>query len=592
MIVRPSYCNRKSSVIFCDCQVNKAIHKIEKPPKESERNKMSFFSSMIWIALSFLFFTVMVAVISAWKTRDDKLDTAEGYFLAGRGLPGIVIAGSLLLTNLSAEQLVGTNGQGWASNMSPIGWEVGALFTLFALALWFLPTYLKMGTTTIPQLMEARFGRGTKLMFSFVIVVMYSILNLPVILYSGAVVFENIFDISGIFGISKFQAVAILCVVIGIIGGCYAIFGGLKAVAVSDTINGIGLIIGGLMIPFLALALLGHETTGGGLVEGVKYLVQTEPEKLNAWASWDAAEPALPWPLIFTGMFFNNLYWWCTNQSFVQRALAAKSLKEGQKGAIYCGFLKTIGFFYLVLPGVIAYHLPSIQDKLAAAGSSAIDFAYPALVSAVVPKPVMGFFAAVLFGAILSSFNSVLNSASTMFTLDLYRTAINPKASDMQCVKVGKIYGTCAGAVAICVAPFVMFAQGITTFLNSMSQFVSLPILFTVLGALIFRKAPKYAPKVITAVHVIAYGAFMILKPCYPTSGEPIHYLYAIAVLFVVEFAIMWYLNKYRGTEEYVPADVGAVDLTPWKYRHIVCIIGIILAIGIYILFSPIGIAA
>ena len=553
---------------------------------------MSFFSSMIWIALSFLFFTVMVAVISAWKTRDDKLDTAEGYFLAGRGLPGIVIAGSLLLTNLSAEQLVGTNGQGWASNMSPIGWEVGALFTLFALALWFLPTYLKMGTTTIPQLMEARFGRGTKLMFSFVIVVMYSILNLPVILYSGAVVFENIFDISGIFGISKFQSVAILCVVIGIIGGCYAIFGGLKAVAVSDTINGIGLIIGGLMIPFLALTLLGHETTGGGLVEGVKYLVQTEPEKLNAWASWDAAEPALPWPLIFTGMFFNNLYWWCTNQSFVQRALAAKSLKEGQKGAIYCGFLKTIGFFYLVLPGVIAYHLPSIQDKLAAAGSSAIDFAYPALVSAVVPKPVMGFFAAVLFGAILSSFNSVLNSASTMFTLDLYRTAINPKASDMQCVKVGKIYGTCAGAVAICVAPFVMFAQGITTFLNSMSQFVSLPILFTVLGALIFRKAPKYAPKVITAVHVIAYGAFMILKPCYPTSGEPIHYLYAIAVLFVVEFAIMWYLNKYRGTEEYVPADVGAVDLTPWRYRHIVCIIGIILAIGIYILFSPIGIAA
>ena len=137
-----------------------------------------------------------------------------------------------------------------------------------------------------------------------------------------------------------------------------------------------------------------------------------------------------------------------------------------------------------------------------------------------------------------------------------------------------------------------MNAGGITTFLNSMSQFVSLPILFTVLGALIFRKAPKYAPKVITAVHVIAYGAFMILKPCYPTSGEPIHYLYAIAVLFVVEFAIMWYLNKYRGTEDYVPADVGAVDLTPWKYRHIVCIIGIILAIGIYILFSPIGIAA
>ena len=466
------------------------------------------------------------------------------------------------------------------------------MFTLLVLAYYFLPKYLKMGAMTIPSLMEERYGKGTKTMFSLVIVVMYSILNLPVILYSGAVVFEQIFDISGILGTSKFMAVAILCLIIGIIGGCYAIFGGLKAVAVSDTINGIGLIIGGLMIPFLGFAALSAATGGHGIMDGIKYMVEADPAKMNAINAWNAPEPEVPWPLIITGMFFNNLYWWCTNQSFVQRSLAAKSLKEGQKGAIFCGFLKCLGPLYLVIPGVIAFYLPSIQDKLTAAGSSAIDFAYPALVSAVVPKPVMGFFAAVLFGAILSSFNSVLNSASTMFTLDLYRTAINPKASDMQCVKVGKIYGTCAGAVAICVAPFVMFAQGITTFLNSMSQFVSLPILFTVLGALIFRKAPKYAPKVITAVHVIAYGAFMILKPCYPTSGEPIHYLYAIAVLFVVEFAIMWYLNKYRGTEDYVPADVGAVDLTPWKYRHIVCIIGIILAIGIYILFSPIGIAA
>ena len=241
---------------------------------------------------------------------------------------------------------------------------------------------------------------------------------------------------------------------------------------------------------------------------------------------------------------------------------------------------------YLALPGVIAYALFELQGDQV----SMMDEAYPQLVSQVVPAPLMGFFAAVMLGAILSSFNSVLNSASTMFTLDLYRTAINPKASDMQCVKAGKIYGTCAGAVAICVAPFVMFAQGITTFLNSMSQFVSLPILFTVLGALIFRKAPKYAPKVITAVHVIAYGAFMILKPCYPTSGEPIHYLYAIAVLFVVEFAIMWYLNKYRGTEDYVPADVGAVDLTPWKYRIVASVAIMLFVLVVYLAFSPLGI--
>lgn len=557
---------------------------------------MGFFSSTTWIILTFLFFTAMVAVIAAWKTRGDNLETAEGYFLAGRGLPGIVIAGSLLLTNLSAEQLVGTNGQGWGSNMSPIGWEVGSLFTLFALAYFFLPTYLKMGTTTMPQLMEQRFGRNVRMMFSLIIVVMYSILNLPVILYSGAVVFVRIFNLDALFGGNQFLSIAVLCVIIGIIGGCYAIFGGLKAVAVSDTINGIGLIIGGLMIPFLGLALLGKETSGGGMLDGFMYMVQTEPSKLNAWAQWDAGEPALPWPLIFTGMLFNNLYWWCCNQSFVQRSLAAKSLKEGQKGAIFCGFLKTLGFFYLVLPGVIAYFLPSIQDTLQAAGSSAIDFAYPALVSAVVPKPLMGFFAAVLFGAILSSFNSVLNSASTMFTLDLFKPILCPGKTDAYYVKVAKIYGTCAGIIAICISPFVMYANGITTFLNSLSQFVSLPILFTVLAAIAFRRVPHYTPYLITVIHIVAYGAYMLMKPTYAIFGgsnEQIHYLYAMAVLFVVELIIMLVLNrKSSGREEWVAPDAGTVDLTPWKYRHIVCAIGIVIAVGIYIFFSPIGIAA
>lgn len=557
---------------------------------------MGFFSSTAWIILTFLFFTALVAVIAAWKTKGDNLETAEGYFLAGRGLPGIVIAGSLLLTNLSAEQLVGTNGQGWGSNMSPIGWEVGSLFTLFALAYFFLPTYLKMGTTTMPQLMEQRFGQKVRMMFSLIIVVMYSILNLPVILYSGAVVFVRIFNLDAMLGNNQFLSIAVLCVIIGIIGGCYAIFGGLKAVAVSDTINGVGLIIGGLMIPFLGLALLGKETGGSGMLDGFLYMVQTEPEKLNAWATWDAGEPALPWPLIFTGMLFNNLYWWCCNQSFVQRSLAAKSLKEGQKGAIFCGFLKTLGFFYLVLPGIIAYFLPSIQATLKEAGSSAIDFAYPALVSAVVPKPLMGFFAAVLFGAILSSFNSVLNSASTMFTLDLFKPIIRPGREDTYYVKVAKIYATCAGTVAICISPFVMYANGITTFLNSLSQFVSLPILFTVLAAITFRRVPRYTPYLITIIHVVVYGLYMLIKPTYAILGgsnEQIHYLYAMAVLFVVELIIMLILNrKGSGREEWVAPDAGTVDLTPWKYRHIVCAVGIAIAVGIYIFFSPIGIAA
>ena len=549
---------------------------------------MTFFSSLAWTGISFVLFTALVAIISAWKTRDEQLDTAEGYFLAGRGLPGVVIAGSLLLTNLSAEQLVGLNGQSWKTNMGPIAWEVGSMFTLLVLAYYFLPKYLKMGAMTIPSLMEERYGKGTKTMFSLVIVVMYSILNLPVILYSGAVVFEQIFNISGIMGTSKFVAVAVLCVIIGIIGGCYAIFGGLKAVAVSDTINGIGLIIGGLMIPFLGFAALSAATGGHGIMDGIKYMVEADPAKMNAINAWNAPEPEVPWPLIITGMFFNNLYWWCTNQSFVQRSLAAKSLKEGQKGAIFCGFLKCLGPLYLVIPGIIAFYLPSIQEKLAAAGSSAIDFAYPALISEIVPKPVMGFFAAVMFGAILSSFNSVLNSVDTMFTMDIYAEFVDRNASEDKLVKVGKNVGIIFAVLTTIVGPLIyFFPAGLKTFLDSLVMLIALPVLTAVFGGFFFKHLPKYSAKVILVLHVVCYGSFLLFL------GSEFHYLYAVFVLLPLELLVMFLFNqrnRAKHPEAWEQKDVGAVDLTPWKYRWVATALILICVAAVYIAFSPLGI--
>ena len=545
---------------------------------------------MVWTMATFIGFTILVAVISYVKTKDDDQSTADGYFLAGRGLPGFVIAGSLLLTNLSAEQLVGTNGQTWSVGMSPMAFEIVAAPCCIVLALFAAPRYLKSGITTIPELIGLRYDRSTKLWFSIAYILLYIVVQIPVILYSGSLVFENIFNVSGILGVTKFQAVIILCIIISIIGSIYAIFGGLKAVAVSDTVNGIGLLIGGFMIPFFALSVLGKTAGGDGLsvIDGMRFLIENHSDMLNSIAPADSLPPAVPWPTVFTGLFFLGLQSWCTHQSFIQRVLAAKNLKEAQKGALYCAFLKIIGFMYLALPGVIAYALFELQGNQV----SMMDEAYPQLVSQVVPAPLMGFFAAVMLGAILSSFNSVLNSASTMFTLDLYRSSINPKASDTKCVKVGKIYGTIAGCISIVIAPFIMNAGGITTFLNSMSQFVSLPVLCTILGIFMFKRIPKYMPKVITVFHVVCYGAFLLIKPCYPGSSNPIHYLYAMAVLFPIELLIMWYLNKYHPAEEYEIQDVGAVDLTPWKYRHVVSIIGLILAVAIYIFFSPLGIAA
>ena len=320
-------------------------------------------------------------------------------------------------------------------------------------------------------------------------------------------------------------------------------------------------------------------------------MVEADPAKMNAINAWNAPEPEVPWPLIITGMFFNNLYWWCTNQSFVQRSLAAKSLKEGQKGAIFCGFLKCLGPLYLVIPGIIAFYLPSIQEKLEAAGSSAIDFAYPALVSAVVPKPVMGFCAAVMFGAILSSFNSFLNSINTMFTLDIYKEFIKPEANELQMVKIGKKVGVMFAVLTTIIGPMVyFFPGGMRTFLDSLVMLVALPVLSAVFGGFFFKFLPKFTAKFILIFHIVFYGSFLLISPSYSLFGGgngTIHYLYAVLVLWPLEMIIMALLNsnnkkKHPELAAWVQKDVGAVDLTPWKYRGIAAV-GILLLSLIHI---------
>lgn len=212
--------------------------------------------------------------------------------------------------------------------MSPLAFEVVAAVGLLALALFGAPRYLKSGITTIPELIGIRYDRTSKLWFSVAYIFMYLVIQIPVILYSGSLVFENIFGVSGLLGLTKFQAVVVLCIIISLIGSIYAIFGGLKAVAVSDTVNGIGLLIGGLMIPFLAFHVLGDISSGGGIIDGVKYLAETYPEKLNCIAPANALPPSVPWPTVITGLIFLEFQAWCTHQSFIQRVLAAENLKE------------------------------------------------------------------------------------------------------------------------------------------------------------------------------------------------------------------------------------------------------------------------
>ena len=541
---------------------------------------------MLWTIISFVGFTIAVAVIAYFKTKDDDQTTAEGYFLAGRGLPGIVIAGSLLLTNISAEQLVGTNGQTWDSNMSAMAFEVVAAVSCLILALFAAPRYLKSGISTIPEMLGIRYDRMTKLWFSIAYIFMFLFVQIPVILYSGSLVFENIFGLSGILGCSKLQSIVILCIAITIVGSCYAIFGGLKAVAVSDTVNGILLIIGGFMIPFLALHILGiaSGSEGFAMADGMRFLIENYPQKLNSVSPATALAPEVPWPTIFLGLFFLCTQSWCTHQSFIQRLLAAKNLKEAQKGALYCACMKILGFLYLALPGVIAYALFELQGNQV----TVMDDAYPQLITQVVPAPLMGFFAAVMFGAIISSFNSVLNSVNTMFTMDIYYEFINKDASQEKLVSIGKKIGILFAFLTMIIGPLIyFFPAGLKTFLDSFVMLIGLPVLSGVFGGFFFKHLPKYAARFILVFHIIVYGLFLI------TMSSRVHYLWAITVLLPLEFLILYLMDRHnRGNqpEPWVQKDVQAVDLPPWKYRWVLAAIVIVGVVIVYAAFSPLGI--
>ena len=553
---------------------------------------------MLFTAVTFIAFTALVAVIAWWRTRDDDLSTQDGYFLAGRSLTGPVIAGSLMLTNLSTEQLIGQTGQSFSTNMGPIAWEVTSAAALVILALVFLPRYLKMGLTTVPEFLENRYDSTTKRIVSIMFLLGYLLTYLPTVLYSGALVFNQIFEVDKRMGVSQMQGVIITAVAIGIVGACYAIFGGLKAVAVSDTINGVGLLIGGLMIPFLALNVLGHASgsdSGVAIMDGVRYLIHNHADMLNSIAPAQSEAPAVPWPTVFLGLVFLGFQSWCTHQSFIQRVLAAENLKEAQKGALYCAFLKILGFMFLALPGVIAYAIFNIEGTQV----SMMDDAYPALITRVVPQPVMGFFAAVMFGAILSSFNSVLNSVNTMFTMDIYKEFINKNASESKLVSVGKNIGIVFAIFSVIVGPMVyFFPAGLKTFLDSFVMLVGLPVLSGVFGGFFFNCLPKYSARFIMVFHIICYGGFMLLSPSYSLFGGnegSIHYLYAVSILWPLEMLIMYLMhrrNKSKGAEVWVQQDVGAVDLTPWKYSKLVSVIVIVCVLLVYLAFSPLGIGA
>ena len=524
--------------------------------------------------ITFVLITALIAFVSWLKTKGED-GSAKGYFLAGRGLTATVIGFSMVLTSLSTEQLVGVNASSYASNFSIIAWTVQSVVPLCVLALYLLPKYLKGGFTTIPEFFEERYDRQTRQIMSLLFLVAYTFVMIPGALYSGAIAFTQIFDVEAMFGVSFNTALWGVVWLIGIIGGIYAVFGGLKAVAVSDTLNGFALIIGGAMIPFFALKYLGD----GSMAKGVEIVTTTHIEKLTAWGA--AADP-VPWTTIFTGILIVNFFYWTTNQAIIQRSLAAKSLAEGQKGILYVAIFLLFLPVMLNIPGLVSFHI--FGDSL-----KNIDLAYPTLVSKVLPKPLLGFFTACLFGAILSTFNSFINSAATLFCYDIYRPMLKKNISDEDLIKVAKIAGTIIAIISMIIAPLLQYGTGgLFLLLKRFAGFFNIPIVALVAVGFLNRTISGKAARATVLLHVILYYSLVwIFK-------VKINFVHVMGSLFVFDIVVMFILGSiFKRETPYVPSNSNKsnVDLTSWKYAREVSALLIIGLCYLYAILSPWGLA-
>lgn len=525
--------------------------------------------------LSFLLITVLVALISWYKTRKENLQTSSGLFFANRNLGFLVVGGALFFTNISAVQFIGENELVYTNNMSVMAWGLSSVFAMLVVSEFIMPVYLRSGISTTPDFLEERYDTGTKRFVSVIFLVSYIVNMLPSVLYSGALSFNGLFRISETFHISHWTTVWLLVWLIGLIGCLYTVLGGLKAVAISDTVLGIGMFAGGVLLPYVALRYLGH----GSVRAGLDTLLASHREHLN---SIGAKGDSVPFSTIFTGMLLVNLYYWGTEQYIVQQALASRNLAESQKGIAVACVGKIISPLLLNIPGLIAVHLYTHLSNTAEV--------FPKIVSDICPPVLTGYMAAITFGAAFTTFNAGLNSSSTLFVLNLYKPLMERRqqpVSERTMVRAGKMFEIIVCLLAMCIAPFIAFARhGLYTYLQMVSGFFSVPIFTILVMGLLHKRMPAIAAKIGLTFFIVTYAVSQLLV------DTGLHFLHVLAILFIVTVLLMMIIAAfYPRKEPFVQQWNNVVDLQPWKRRHLYTILLLLAMVALFVVFSPLGIA-
>ena len=456
--------------------------------------------------LIFICYAVLILGVGLWVSRDKKghQKNAEDYFLASKSLPWWAIGASLIAANISAEQFIGMSGSGFALGLAIASYEWMAALTLIIVGKYFLPIFIEKGLYTIPEFVEKRFSTNLKTILAVFWIGLYVFVNLASVLYLGSLALETIMGIPVVYGV----------VGLSLFAAAYSLYGGLSAVAWTDVIQVVFLVLGGVVTTYLVL----NTVSGGeGVMAGFKAIYQTAPDRFSMIL--DASNPEfknLPGiGVLVGGLWVANLYYWGFNQYIIQRTLAAKSLKESQKGILFAAFLKLLIPLIVVVPGIAAYTIVNNPELLSSLGEIGLqnlpsagqsDKAYPWLLQ-LLPVGLKGLAFAALTAAIVSSLASMLNSTSTIFTMDIYKEYIDKDAGDKKTVNVGRISAAIALVLASITAPLLGGIDQAFQFIQEYTGVVSPGILAIFLLGLFWKKATNKAAIIgaLTSIPIAMY---------------------------------------------------------------------------------------
>ena len=497
-----------------------------------------------------LFFLIVVGV-SMYKSR--KEETGEDFFLASRGLLWPFIGLSLIAANISTEHFVGMAGQGAGEvGLAVASYEWMAAIVLVIVAFFLLPKFLSSGIYTMPEYLEYRYNSTARGLMAFYMMVIYVAVTISAVIYSGALTLYTIFDMNLVHAVW----------LIGGIAALYTAWGGLKAVAWADLFQGSALILGGAITLFLGLEAVG----------GADKFFQANSDRMHMILP--ANHPVLPWTALVIGLWIPNFYYWGLNQYITQRTLAAKTLRQGQLGIIFAAFLKLIIPFIIVLPGIISLQL--YRDQL-----TNPDSAYPLLIRNLIPQGIRGFIFAAISGAVISSLASMLNSASTIFTMDLYKRHWNKDASPHSLVTIGRFATIVLVIIGCLIAPQLGNPRfkGIFNYIQEFQGFVSPGILAAFVFGMVFKRAPSKAGVTALLTSPLFYG-FLLL------AFSEIAFLNRMAITFGLIILVMLFITFLTPREEPKEMPVRKdFDMKPTPSVLWLGVIVILITVSLYIIF-------